>query len=104
MTPEELKELSTEEFNVLSTAISNESVRRTALANLQEKVKANVNEYKGWGGSTDDLLSLLEDTPASDPSVIDGPGPSTPEEPTETVDPVVEVEPEETPTDEGYTF
>ena len=98
MTPEELKVLSTEEFNVLSTAIANESVRRTALANLQGKVQANVNEYKGWGGSTADLLSLLEDTPATDSSMIDGPGPSTPEEP------VVEVEPEETPTDEGYTF
>ena len=104
MTPEELKVLSTEEFNVLSTAIANEAVRRTALANLQGKVKANVDEYKGWGGSTADLLSLLEDTPATDSSMIDGPGPSTPEEPAETVDPVVEVEPEETPTDEGYTF
>ena len=104
MTPEELEALSTEEFNVLSTAIANESVRRTALANLQEKVKTNVNEYKGWGGSTADLLSLLEDAPAADPSVIDGPGPSPSEEPAETVDPVVEVEPEETPTNEGYTF
>ena len=104
MTPEELKALSIEEFNVLSTAIANESVRRTALANLQGKVQANVNEYKGWGGSIADLLSLLEDTPATDSSMIDGPGPSTPEEPTETVDPVVEVEPEETPTDGGYTF
>ena len=104
MTEEELKALSTKEFNVLSTAIANESVRRTALDNLQGKVEANVNEYKGWGGSTADLLSLLEDTPATDSSVIDGSGPSTPEEPAETVDPVVEVEPEETPTDGGYTF
>ena len=104
MTEEELKALSTEEFNVLSTAIANESVRRTALDNLKGKVKANVDEYKEWGGYTADLLSLLEDTPATDSSMIDGPGPSTPEEPAETVDPVVEVEPEETPTDEGYTF
>ena len=104
MTPEELKVLSTEEFNVLSTAIANESVRRTALDNLQEKVKANVNEYKGWGGSIADFLSLLEDAPADDSSMIDGPGPSIPEEPAETVDPVVEIEPEKTSTNEGYTF
>ena len=104
MTPEELKALSTEEFNVLSTAIANESVRRMALANLKGKVKANFDEYKEWGGYTSDLLSLLEDPPATDSSVIDGSGPSTPEEPAETVDPVVEIEPEKTSTNEGYTF
>ena len=95
MTEEELRGLTTEDFNVLSDRVSSEASRRKALDSLRSSVNASVKEYKGWGGSPSDLLDLLseENIPEFD-GVRDPPVAKS----EEAVDPVVEVEPE-TPAD-----
>ena len=64
MTEEELRGLTTEEFNILSDRVSSEAARRNAIDSLRNRVNASVQEYKGWGGSPSDLLDLFEDSKA----------------------------------------